>query len=213
MLQPQQQSLIHRPQLPLLPLPLDIHPLLNLQHSFTLLLAHSLQAIPNNPALDIDLRPLVISNHLVAGPIFDPMHQFDVPLANQCDARALLSRSSRTTNAVHVIVRVPWDVEVHNERDVRDIESTRSDIGGDKDAGDAGAEFAKVRGAFSLWEQGMEGCDAVVEEAEGVLLGALSVIPRFRLESLMVAVSLSLRTCACCWTSEMYQWVRLTYLE
>ena len=64
---------------------------------------------------------------------------------------------------MHVIIRIPRNIVVNNELDVGDIETTRSNVCSDEDAGGAGAETGEVCGALSLWEEGVEGGGAVIE--------------------------------------------------
>lgn len=67
---------------------------------------------------------------------------------------------------MHVVVRVARHVVVDDELDVRDVEAAAGDVGGDEDAGGAGAEAREVGGAFGLREEGVQGGGAVVEGVE-----------------------------------------------
>ena len=67
---------------------------------------------------------------------------------------------------MHVVVRVPRHVVVDDEVDVGDIEAAAGDVGGDEDAGGAGAEAREVGGALGLREERVQGGGAVVEGVE-----------------------------------------------
>ena len=67
-----------------------------------------------------------------------------------------------------VRVWVARDVVVDDYPDFRDIKTPRRDVGSDQDAGGGGAEAAEIVCSLALGEFGVQGCDAVLEQAQQV---------------------------------------------
>lgn len=67
---------------------------------------------------------------------------------------------------MHIIVRIPGDVEIHNEAHGGDIETTTCHVGRDEDPRGAGAELGEVGCALGLIQGAVQACHVVVEFAE-----------------------------------------------
>ena len=154
--------------LQLIPLPPQhIPPLLNLPKSLPLRLPNFLQHTrAHNPRLNIHpfLSPLL---HLPTHALLNRQHKLHIALPNQRHRITAPARTRRPSNTVHVVIRIARDVEVDDQRDGGDIETTRGDVRGDEDAGCGRAEAGEVGGSLGLREETVQGCDAVGETAEG----------------------------------------------
>lgn len=155
-----------------------VAPLVNLHHGLSLRLANFLEGTGSHQAtLDTDalLAPLL---HLPADALLDRQHKLHIPLSDQRDGLAAAARTRRTTDTVHVVVRVAGHIVVDDQADGRDIETTRGDVRGDEDAGRGGAEAGEVGVPLGLGKETMQGGDAVGEAAEHALeqVGGLGVI-------------------------------------
>ncbi|RMZ09757.1 hypothetical protein D0860_04082, partial [Hortaea werneckii] len=90
--------------------------------------------------------------HGSADALLDRMHELDVALADEGDGGAVAAGTGGSTHAVDVVVRVAGEVVVDDEADGGDVETAGGDVGGDEDAGGAGAEAREVVGAVGMLE-------------------------------------------------------------
>jgi hypothetical protein len=67
-----------------------------------------------------------------------------------------------------IIVRVTRDIEINNECDFRDIETSGCNVGGNKDPGSLSTETSKIVDTLRLLEARMKGCYTVFEQSKHV---------------------------------------------
>lgn len=155
-----------------------VPPLVNLPHGLSLRLANFLEdSRSHHPTLDTDalLAPLL---HLPADSLLDRQHKLHIPLSDQRDGFTAAARTRRTTDTVHVVVRVAGHIVVDDQADGGDVETTRGDVRGNEDAGRGGAEAGEVGVTLGLRQETVQGGDAVGEAAEHALeqVGRLGVV-------------------------------------
>lgn len=93
------------------------------------------------------------------------MDEFDITLADHADAGSFPPSTSRTTDAVDVVVWISREIVVDDNPYVGDIETTGCHVRGDEDPCSFGAEAGEVGYSLVVLQGGVEGRDAVVEEA------------------------------------------------
>lgn len=121
----------------------DIPSFFNAQHSLSFLLRHRPQRISNHSALDTNTLFFKLL-HLLPHSRLNRQDQFNISLSNQRDTSTHAAGTSRSTNAVNVIVRITGDVVVDDQSDFWDIQTTGCHISSHKDPGGLGTESRKI---------------------------------------------------------------------
>jgi len=74
-----------------------------------------------------------VFHELLPNQALDLLKDFHIVLSHQSHSFASFASSCSSSNAMNVVFGVPWDVEVDDDVDRRNIETTRSNISGDQD--------------------------------------------------------------------------------
>lgn len=84
----------------------------------------------------------------------------DVLISDKIDGDSLSSETSGTSDSVNVVLQVLWEIEVDNQRDLMDINSTGQEIGGDEDTGRSGTELSQDDVTILLSDISVSGRDS-----------------------------------------------------
>ena len=106
--------------------------------------AHRVRAAPQRPWLHVPIRDEAVLDRPRDRPPEEPLNAAEkVRLvdAHQADRVPGLAGPTRPPDPVDVVLRVPRQLEVHDVRQVLDVEPPRSDVGRDEDADRAGLEL------------------------------------------------------------------------
>ena len=79
--------------------------------------------------------------------------QLDISLSDQSHGFTCPARTGSTTHAVDVVVWVPRHIEIDNQADDGNIETTGCNIRGNENPCSRGSESGEVRGSLGLWEE------------------------------------------------------------
>ena len=97
---------------------------------------------------------------------FDPLPNLHVVLRHHAHRVAGFTRASRSSDAVDVGFAVGGEVEVDDDIDGGDVETTGGDVGGNEDVAAAGTEFTESAEAGGLRELAVQGDSAEAEGAQ-----------------------------------------------
>ena len=86
---------------------------------------------------------------------FENLEQVEILFWDETDCFTRSLSPSRATDAMHVILGIDWEIEVHDMGDTVDIDASRDDVGGDENLD------------FSVFE--------ILERLEPLFLGAAGV--------------------------------------
>ena len=136
----------------------------------------------------------VVVEHLDAGALLETDHLRALARRGQGDHHAVGAGARRTAAAVEVGLGVARVVEVHDQRDVVDVDAAGGDVGGDDRLGGAGGEPGQVALADPLAEAAVQvdGVDPLLRQR----LGRDTAPSRVRVKTMVRPLASTRRTSA-----------------
>lgn len=89
-------------------------------------------------------------------PLFQHLHQLDIPLRNKRDGRSLPPRTGSPTDPVNVVLRHTRHLPVDDDGDLGDVETARADVCRDEERDGLAAELGERFKALGLREVRVE---------------------------------------------------------
>lgn len=87
---------------------------------------------------------------------FDGLEDLHLVGSDQADSLSLQSISGCSTNSVDIVGHGSGQVVVEHQVDLRNIESSRGEIGSDQDFGRVAAEHGEVGDALAILHEGVQ---------------------------------------------------------